>query len=79
MLVERIFYAGSNRLYLKTAPEVWKTAPVLNQNGPGAASRLLNFLRNISKTAPEAASRPRLKYRQNARFTSTSNGGGVRS
>ena len=61
MLVEWIFYAGSNLLYLKTAPEVWKTDPVLIQNGPGAASRLLNFLRNISKTAPEAASRPRLK------------------
>ena len=44
------------------------------ENGPGAALRLLNFLRNISKTAPEAASRPRLKYRQNARFTSTAAG-----
>ena len=27
VLVERIFYAGRNWLYLKTAPEVQKTAP----------------------------------------------------
>ena len=67
MLAERIFHAGR-------IARIWKrlrTTDVSNQNGSGAASRLLIFTKKISKTAPEAASRLRQKIQQIARSAST--------
>lgn len=61
VLAERILYAGYNLLYLKTNPESIENGSGSVQNGPGAGWRLLNFIRNITKTAPKAASRRRLK------------------
>ena len=62
VLAERILYAGYNLLYLKTNLESIENGSGNVQNGPGATSLLLKFIRNITKTAPEAASRSRLKY-----------------